>query len=283
VFNTRKLKMLKITCEPEGRTQITGKRELDPSLPFSPLALRWMQGKSNPIYTVETFVDFANIHQRLKGYGQGYHQYRVAIQGVIKQFARHLGMPIVFANSGRTNLERAQTMSAPVMIGTHVWCSVTYAVHVHRDDALSLQRRQTHFRRLTNESGFTLIPVPVDYHGYHLHGGARQQSPKAAERNWFPKGKGCDIALSTRLTERLLAPDRPSAVILVSGDADFAPALYRVVQQKLPVKTVVASFAQTLSAVYSRRNHLGYQWPFTPIIMDQVLDEMGFVPQMDIN
>jgi hypothetical protein len=129
-------------------------------------------------------------------------------------------------------------------------------------------------RCLQRRYGFILIQVPVDHHGHRLALANQAAQSSTAGEVSAQAEKGVDVRLATLMVRRAMDPSPPQGMILLSGDADFAPALDLVGRLNPPVIAMAAGFANSLSSVYERHRPAGYSWRYPPIVLDDFLAEL---------
>jgi len=154
------------------------------------------------------------------------------------------------------------------VVVSQVFGVVAVPCNVHDDDAFAAGGVERFAYSLERNRVFKIDRVKVDYKGYHFRQQARNDGPPS-EVSFVPAEKGVDTVLALRMQERCLAANHPDVVVLLSGDADLAPAL-QVAASRPDIEAFVAGFTANaaLSSVYRLNNALGYEWPHEPIILD---------------
>lgn len=219
---------------------------------------------SNDTFMQEAFLDLSNVELGAQGAGIFNMDVMRVVEAAVHEFAQRLGMAVADGDGTRRGAAAA-TPQGPTVVCRRVFCFTTQAVNVHPDDQAFAVRDEALITSLAQLPGVEVRAVPLDFHGHHLRAGRRLAAPTRAERTFRPVEKGVDVALASHLVKRCLASDRPDGVMLVSGDADFAPAIQQVVRLKPPVVVMVASFADSLSAAYRDTALTGYP----PIVLDE--------------
>jgi len=219
---------------------------------------------SNAMFTQEAFLDLSNVVLGAQGAGISNPDVMRIVEAAVHEFAQRLGMAVADGDGTRRGAAAA-TPQRPTVVCRRVFCFTTQAVNVHPDDQALAVRDEAMITSLAQLPGVEVRAVPLDFHGYHLRAGRRLAAPTGAERTFRPVEKGVDVALASHLLKRCMSSDRPDGVLLVSGDADFAPVIQEVVRLKPPVVVMVASFADSLSAVYRNTAITGYP----PIVLDE--------------
>ena len=118
--------------------------------------------------------------------------------------------------------------------------------------------------------------MPFNYEGNHISKEARKESSVQGEREWHRSEKGVDVSLAVLLTQRCYSSDPPEGFIVISGDADFGPALGAVIRDCPGIQVMVASFSSSLSYIYRSNLGPGPAWPWPPIILDPFVDEFKY-------
>ena len=223
---------------------------------------------SKPTPRVEVVLDWANFESGLRGYGPVTVSWVELIKALVVDFAQRAGLCPGLDKQGDDYSAAGQELDASV------WCVATCPSNVHPDDSRHQLGRRRFLKKLESEYGFSVVSVPVDFHGFHVTGADRRQSPLEAERTWSLEGKGCDTAVAVTLLCRALSQPQPDGIIFVTGDADGAPALHAVARSRPSIPTTVAAFAGSLSSVYRKGNPAGYQWRFGPILLDHLVAQI---------
>lgn len=221
---------------------------------------------SNSVFVVEALVDHPNVTKGCRRAGGQLADVGRIVEAAVRAFAQRLGKTVIDGNG----THRRETTLEPhelVIICQRVVCFKSRIVNVHPDDEALLGREEASLASLARLRNVEVIAVPIDFRGHHYRAGRRLASPSRSERVFQPVEKGVDVALASHLVQRCLAPDRPDGVLLMSGDADFLPAIQQVVRLEPPVVVMVAAFKHSLSSVYRDTAVTGHP----PIILDEVL------------
>jgi len=227
------------------------------------------------VFTVEAVYDYAYVQHSARRLGCRHPPHDLFVRGAMEHFARRLGGA---AESGCGPGTRGTAVPAeckPRVVCRRVWCVVSDPVNVHPADKGRLRRQRKWLADLGRRFGFTMLPVSVDWHGFHLSEEDRRNSTSETERQWKPEDKGTDVTMALHLQRRAEAPDHPDGLLMVTGDADVAPALQQIQKLGLAVRVVVAGFEHSLSRVYMRNSPVGYAWQGGPIILDSYLPPRG--------
>lgn len=223
----------------------------------------------NGLISTEIFIDLTNIENSLKKFGRFETNYGEFLQEVIHRFADRLGLKAATISNTLCGNGDTVVQGQPVAFCRGVWCFTSRPVNYHPDDSNRIKSRQRFITALRRQHSFIVEEVPLNFHGRRI--GHKNGSDNQL---WYPKEKGVDVLLAIRLLRRSLSPNRPRAVILMSGDADYAPALAEILRQEPPVLVMVAAFSDSLSEVYCSGNPFGYSWQFPPLLLDKCLRDL---------
>lgn len=221
-------------------------------------------------FQVEVFLDLSNLRCGAQRNGLRGPDYVHLVEVAVAEFARRLGM--VTGDSGDDGADEASVGTCQRI----VVCRATYVfaaspANVHPDDAEEARRRQNQLTSLAAKSGFRLVRQALDFGGRHLAAETRRASSNPRERLWQAVEKGVDVSLASRLTERGLAPDRPDGAVILSGDADYLPAIRRLRHIQPAVIIMVTAFRNSLASIYTRPEVTG----FAPIVLDDLLPDVA--------
>jgi hypothetical protein len=147
-------------------------------------------------------------------------------------------------------------------------------VNYHPDDKGLVQGTNKRLARIADRHGFEVQEIPWNHHGYHVRKADRAVSKSVEERTWEQKEKGLDVSLAARLMRRCLAPDRPDAVLVLTGDADQAYVLQDIIRNNPEIAVGVAAFRSDLASIFWPDNVLGFQWRTCPILLDKFLPKV---------
>ena len=220
------------------------------------------------VFTAEVVYDYAYVRHSAQRLGCRNPAHDLLVRGAVEELAGRLGGG---ANGGGGSVREGVAAGAdgkPRVICRKVWCVVAEPVNVHPADKERLRRRKRWMTDLGRRFGFTVLAVPVDWHGFRLREEDRRKSASEAERQWVPEDKGTDVTMAMHLLRRAEASDHPDGFIAVTGDADLAPALQRIRNLKSAVPVAVAGFSHSLSRAFYRGNPNGWEWCSDPILLD---------------
>ena len=220
------------------------------------------------VFTAEVVYDYAYVRHSAQRLGCRNPAHDLLVRGAVEELAGRLGGG---ANGGGGSVREGVAAGAdgkPRVICRRVWCVVAEPVNVHPADKERLRRRKRWMTDLGRRFGFTVLAVPVDWHGFRLREEDRRKSASEAERQWVPEDKGTDVTMAMHLLRRAEASDHPDGFIAVTGDADLAPALQRIRNLKSAVPVAVAGFSHSLSRAFYRGNPNGWEWCSDPILLD---------------
>lgn len=220
-------------------------------------------------FVLDVFVDRANVAQGSRRARVGPLDIEQIVRAAVEEFARRLGLAVADGTGTRRAGEAAEPQK-PAVVCRRVFCFTARAVNVHPDDEALLEREEASLASVAGLRNVEVLAVPLDFRGHHYRAGRRLAGPTRAERTFRAVEKGVDVALASHLVQRCLAPDRTDGILLVSGDADFAPALQQVVRLEPPVVAMVAAFANSVSSLYRNTAVTGH----APIILDKFLKSM---------
>lgn len=227
------------------------------------------------LFLVEIFIDLANVEHDLEDMGYRRAHYGKLVDIVLREYAHRLSMAAVRAPSSQWKMDILRTTGVPAAACQAVWCVASVPDNFNPEDTALVERRRSFLRSLHFKYGFHVEEVPCDFCGYHILKEARKNSSTKKERDWERKEKGVDMALGVRLTERCLSVERPDGIVVVSGDADIAPAVSAAIRNCPGSQVMVASFSSKLAPVY-RSNSGWYSWQWPPIILDAFSDELNY-------
>ena len=227
------------------------------------------------VFTVEAVYDYAYVQHSARRLGWRHPPHDLLLRGAVEHFARRLGGTAEIACGRETRGTAVPAECKPRVVCRRVWCVVSDPVNVHPADKDRLRRQRKWMADLGRRFGFTMLPVSVDWHGFHLSEEDRRNSTSETERQWVPEDKGTDVTMALHLQRRAEAPDHPDGLLMVTGDADVAPALQQIQKLGLAVRVTVAGFEHSLSRVYMRNSPVGYAWQGGPIILDSYLPPRG--------
>jgi len=225
------------------------------------------------LFSVELFLDLANVERGFRDLGYCRIDYGNLPHVLLREYGRRLGMAGISNLSSEFGLELLHSVRIPTAVCRAVWCVTSVPVNFNPNDTELVRRRRRFLAFLRFKHGFHVEELPFNFTGNHVSKEARKKSSIKKERDWERPEKGVDVALVVRLMQRCLSPDPPTGVIVVSGDADFAPALRTVTQDNPGIQVLVAAFSSRLSNVYRLNVEHGYTWQWPPIILDGFLDE----------
>jgi len=228
----------------------------------------------NGMVPVEFFVDLPNIEKSLKRLGCFKTDYGELIDAVLRRFAQRLGIKTACRPMGVRDLDYEAVSAGPAAFRHAVWCVTSTPVNFHPADADWIKNRCRFITALRRRHHFHVEEVPLDFRGNHICHEYGRASDGPKEPAWHPKETAVDVLLAVRMVKRCLSPDRPAGVILMSGDADYAPALYEVSRRDPPIIVMVAAFSDAISEVYFSGDPAGYIWQSTPILLDNCLRNM---------
>jgi hypothetical protein len=228
---------------------------------------------TDKLFPIEMFLDISNINIWLRTRGYFHANYGELVDIVGRRFTERLGITFV------RGLFRAECVAGvsgePIAFCRHVWGVTSVPANYHPEDENRVRGYRRFLTALRLKHGFNVEEVPLDFCGYHFRREDRLASRIRAERRWRRRERCVDVALATRLLKRCMSPDAPAGVIVVSGDADFAPALREIARRTTPIVVMVAGFAEKLSSVYWSGGFLGYSWRFPPILLDECVAELN--------
>lgn len=225
------------------------------------------------LFPIEIFIDMSNVNISLRMRGHLNTNYGELINAVGHRVAERLGMTFVRTSFNAKQLAKA--IRQPIAFCRNVWCVACVPVNYHPGDENSVREYRGFLTALRLRHRFNVEEIQLDFRGYHIRQDDRSSSDIQAERTWQRREKCVDVSLAVRLVQRCLSGNPPSGVVVVSGDADFAPALREVARCDPPIVAMVAGFSDTLSYLYRHRNLRGYSWRFPPILLDECLVELN--------
>ena len=234
-----------------------------------------MQGDEH-LFPIEIFIDLANVERGSADLGDCGIDYDNFVHVLLREYGWRLGMAGISSLLSEMDIELLHSIRIPAAICRAVWCVTSVPVNFDPDDAELVRRRRRFLDALRFKYGFQVEELPFNFAGNHVSRETRKRSSIRREQDWERSEKGVDVALAVRLLQRCLSPDSPEGVIVVSGDADFGPALEAVMCDCPGIQVMVAAFSSRLSNIY--RSNVGpgptCQWP--PIILDSFLDEFKY-------
>jgi hypothetical protein len=263
-----------ITCESTDLTSVEAEDlQRNRGVP-TPWFVGAMQGAGAML--VDMFWDLSNIEISLRAMGQSEANYGQLRDFVLRRFSEHVGLPIAYEGQPLCIREggnsRPSTFQYVKCRG--VWCVAPVPVNYHPADTPLVQNRHRYLAALRRRHRFHVDTVPQDFRQHRI-GAVEKKASRDSGGGWYPKEAGVDVQLVVRLLRQCEGPYRPDGVILVSGDSDFAPALYDIVRRDPPIVAVVASFSRSLAEVYLTGDPAGYSWPFPPLWLDDFVDEVS--------
>jgi hypothetical protein len=225
------------------------------------------------LFPVEPFIDLSNINTSFHVRGDIKTDYGELINAVGRRLAKRLGITFVSTFSNAKQLAKA--IRQPVAFCWNVWCVACIPVNYNPADEKAVREYRGFLTALRLRHGFNVEEIKLDFHGYHIRQFDRSISHSQAERFWRRQEKCVDVSLAVRIVQRCLSGNPPSGVVVMSGDADFAPVLREVTRRVPSIVAMVASFKDTLSGIYRSGNLRGFSWRFPPILLDECLDELN--------
>ena len=221
--------------------------------------------------SLDIFFDLKNAEHSAQRLGCTRPDYGRLVRGAVQEFARRLGVKLAEDSPKKAGERGADDEEGSRLVCRRIWAFVGKPENVHPGDRKRIQGWNGWVAGLRRRYGFEVLSTPIDFHGFHVRAEDRANSSSEAERQWQPVEKGVDVLLATHVWRRATAPDRPDAVLVISGDGDFAPVLQQMQELNPPIHVAVASFSHALSRVFYRRNPVGYEWSWEPIILDPYL------------
>lgn len=213
---------------------------------------------------VEVFVDGTNIETHFRTNGIAGVDLGVLVELAVQEFGRCMARVL----NGAAMLPCG---SSPRWHCRKVWWFASVPVNYNPGDKGLVQGTIKHQARIAGRHGFEVQEVPWNHHGYHVRKADRAVSKSVEERAWEKKEKGLDVSLTTRLLRRCLAPDRPDAVLVLTGDADQAYVLQDIIRNNPEIAVGVAAFRPQLASIFWPGNVLGFQWHTHPVLLDRFL------------
>ena len=239
------------------------------------LPLQWLAGASvDGNVPVEFFIDLPNIEKSLKRLGCFKIDYGELIDAVLRRFAKRLGVKATCRPAGVRDLDCEAASAGSFAFCRAVWCATSTPMNFHPADACWVNNGHRFITALRRRHQFHVDEVPQNFRGNHICYVDRSTAGGPEEEHWRPNEKGVDVMLAVRMVKRCLAPDRPAGVVLMSGDADYAPAIDEVSRRDPPIIVMVAAFSNALSEVYFSGGPAGYSWQSTPILLDDCLRDL---------
>ena len=220
---------------------------------------------------LEIFLDLRNVDHSAHRLGCPRPDYGRLVRGAAQEFARRLGMTLIEDAPQKARECRRRDGTDLHLICRRTWVFVGKPENVHPADRKRVQGWKRWVAGLKQRYGFEVLSTPVDFHGFHMRAEDRANSSSESERQWQPVEKGLDVLLAIRTLRRATAPDRPDAILIISGDGDFAPVLRQIQELEPPIHVAVAGFSHALSRVFYKRNPVGYVWGSEPILLDPYL------------
>ena len=246
-------------------------KHLNNSSPYAPIDCRGTSFISGPNFIVNIYVDVSYVGKSCLRLGYHHVNYGALISLAVEELAKRLGW---HSPSGRAEFNNTLAKHTDRSINTlskTIWGFASVPINYHPDDHYAVRKYRGFLTALRRQHGFIIKEWSTNYHRYHLRAGERRLSPDPKERNWLQREKGVDTIMSLSLVQGCSAWSSPSAIIAVTGDADFAPALCRI-KQKGPHRAVmVAGFYHSLSRAYYPNNPYGIRWDWPPIILDRFI------------
>jgi hypothetical protein len=244
------------------------------TLPMA-LPLQRLAGPSfEGMVPVECFVDLPNIESSLKRLGCFKTDYGELIEAVLRRFANRLGAKAAGRPAGESEPGREAVSDGHQVFCRAVWCVTSKPINFHPADAYWVDKRRRFVTALRRRHHFHVEEVAQDFRGNRVGHHYAFASDESKELVWHPKEKAVDVLLAIRMVKRCLAPDRPAGVILLSGDADYAPAVYEIARRDPPIIVMVAAFRDAISEVYFSGDPAGYCWESTPILLNDCIRDM---------
>jgi len=218
---------------------------------------------------VDMFWDLSNIEITLRSMGQSRTDYGQLRDFVLNRFCKNVGLPADHEQKGPRIRQggNARATEFDSVLCRYVWCVSSIPINYHPNDVLMVQKRLRFLAALRKRHQFHVDTVPVDFRHHRIRAIDRAKAHDSGSQ-WRPKEDGVDMQLAVRLLRQCEGSCRPDGVILVSGDSDFAPALYDVVRRDPPIVAVVAGFSKSMAEVYLTGNPAGYSWRYPPIFLD---------------
>ncbi len=228
-------------------------------------------GPSEGRFLVEVVLDHSNVAFSLRKRGCSNPDYGLLVQSVVRKLAGRLGLPVSRAPLMSGNEHIGAVAEKTTAFCRNVWCVASVPVNTHPDDWQLVRSVRLSVARLRRKHGFLLEQVPFNFCGFHMRAEDRQKSELPEERSWEAREALVDVAVATLLFKRCMAPDRPAAAVLMSGDAHFASLLREIPKCQPNVRVVVAAFSEALSTLYRPQGRFGYTWREDPILLDECL------------
>ncbi len=200
--------------------------------------------------------------------------YDKLVDVVLREYAHRLNMAAVRCPSTQWQLDVLRISGVAAAVCKAIWCVASVPMNFNPEDTVLAEKRHAFLKALRLRYGFHIEERRLDFARNHISKEARKKSSDKRERIWERKEKGVDMALGVRLMERCLSDDPPGGIIVVSGDADFAPALEAVIRHCPGIQVMVAAFSKKLSDTYRLNQGLGYKWQWPPIILDAFMEEL---------
>lgn len=227
------------------------------------------------LFTVELFIDLSNVECGLCDIGYNKIDYGKLVDVVVREYAHRLNMASVRCPSAQWQLDVLRLSGVATAFCKAIWCVASVPVNFNPEDIVLAKKRRAFLKALRLRHGFHVEERSIDFAGNHISKEARKKSSNKRERMWERKEKGVDMALGVRLMERCLSDDPPGGIIVVSGDADFAPALEAAVRHCPGIQVMVAAFSKKLSDTYRLDSGLGYNWQWPAIVLDAFMTELN--------
>jgi hypothetical protein len=244
---------------------------MEAQLQIAPTSPQALIGPAGGAFQLEVFLDLANIEYSARRLGCRKPDLAALLQAAVREFAVRLGGQASDGLGRQREASKTRTPPTLSVVCRRVWCVCAEPANVHPADARRLEVRRRRLVEIEEQTGFTMLKEPLNFHGFRLCAGDRRNSVREAEREWRPAEKGTDVRLGTHMVTRAQAIDRPDGMILVGGDGDLASALRQLQEAQSPVRVMVAGFAHSLSRVFFRNNPVGYEWDMEPIVLDPYL------------
>lgn len=225
-------------------------------------------------FTIDCYIDFQNIQRSLKKHNLFNINQTDFVNFVINHF---IGIVGVRATNPHLLPETVPAMNMidekKFTIHRNVYCFTAKPVNVHADDISAVKHVHRFLHVLQHSHGFNVWKTTLNFNGHHLNPEIRQKSDNTEERVWDRHEKGVDVALAVRLMSRCLSSTPPKGVIVVSGDADFLPALREVAQCQPDIRIMVTAFSESISGVYFSNKCVKHPW-VSPLILNNYIEKL---------
>jgi hypothetical protein len=211
--------------------------------------------RDNSFFKLEVFIDLPNIEKSLKKLKSFYVDYGELMKFIDQRVVEQLGIKITNGYGKRTISDKEIIPNGLLTLHRTVWCFTSTPVNYHREDKLLVKKRRGFLSALRFRHHFHVEEIPRDVHGQRIHPSDRTKDNNDPDHK-CPE-KGVDVALAVHMIQRCMSRFRPDAIVLLSGDADFGPALNKIVHWDPPIQIMVAAFFKDMSGIYKSGSMLG--------------------------